>query len=367
MIDWGFSILIILYCFSILYLWMGWERIAITTSEDAIQSVAVLIPIRNEAATILGLLKSLIQQSYNGPIEIIIINDHSQDDSYELVERFIKTKQQFKLISLEENEGKKAAISAGVKLCSSDIILTTDGDCIVLSTWVETMVNAFEETTQFVSGPVKFRNDSTLFAQMQSIEFASLIGSGAALIGWQRPVMANGANMAFRKSVFLGLNGFEGNAETASGDDVFLLHKIAAKFPNSVAFAKQEGAIIETAAQPNLKLFIQQRIRWASKWKAYKDLFSKLTAMLVFIGSLSLIVFPFLVDFERNSMFLWANLWIIKSFFDYYFIRQVSVFLGDKITVFSFVLLQVIYPFYVVFTAFFSLRKSYVWKGRTVQ
>ena len=366
MIDWGFTCLISLYCLSILYLWLGWERIPIIANEDTKPSVSVIVPIRNEVENILGLLVSLQNQLYSGPLEIIIINDYSEDDSYEVVREFIADKASFKLYSLETYTGKKAAISEGIKLATGDIILTTDGDCVARPTWVEAMVNAFDESTQMVSGPVKFATGNSILSKMQSIEFASLIGSGAALIGWQKPLMANGANMGFRKSAFEAVGGFEGNTETASGDDVFLLHKIASYFPNSIAFAKQEDAIMQTVAQPTLKSFVNQRIRWASKWKGYNDVFTKLTAVLIFMLSLSLIAFPFMVKFNSNSMFLWINLWVVKSFFDFFFIRQVSNFLGQKIKILPFVILQIVYPFYVVFTALFSFQKSYVWKGRRV-
>ncbi len=367
MMVFGFSFLVFIYCISIIYMWMGWERIPMLNDNEATPPVTVLIPIRNEAVTIKNLLKSLLNQTYAGEVEVIIIDDHSEDESNKIVKSFVAHNINFKLIELEEKLGKKAAIASGVSQARTDIILTIDGDCLAPPTWVEAMVKTFGEHTQMVSGSVKFKEEPSLFNQLQRIEFTSLIGSGAALIGWGKPLMANGANLGFRKTAFLEVGGFAGNEETASGDDVFLLHKIAAKFPKSVAFVKQEEAIIETLAQPSLKLFMQQRIRWASKWKAYTDLFTKTTAVLIFLLSLSMIVFPFITNFNRPSLFIWANLMIIKSLFDFYFIRQVAEFLKIKIGFIPFVLLQVLYPFYVVITAMVSFKKRYYWKGRTVQ
>ena len=62
---------------------------------------------------------------------------------------------------------------------------------------------------------------------MQELEFLSLIGSGAGAIGIENPIFCNGANMAYRKDVFLETNNFN-NDNTVSGDDVFLLHSIKA-------------------------------------------------------------------------------------------------------------------------------------------
>lgn len=363
----GFTILILLYCLFIIYLWLGWERISVIPTEEHIESIAILIPVRNEEDNIKDLLSDLVNQSYRGEIEIIVIDDHSEDTTVELVKEVADKHSNVKLICLNNTYGKKAALTAGVKEAKAEILLTTDGDCRVFHRWAESMANSFGVSTQFVSGPVKIKKGGDLLSSLQSVEFTSLIGSGAAFIGWGMPVMANGANMGFRRSVFLKIAGFEGNHETASGDDVFLLHKIARENPKSIAFVKDERAIVQTKAQPTLKAFIQQRIRWASKWRAYKDMFTKLTAVLVFIISLTFVILPILVVFKKITLFVWLNLFIIKLFFDFFFIRQFSKFFDEKLNLVSFILLQLFYPFYVVTTAFFSFQKTYYWKGRKVK
>lgn len=367
MIVVGFTFLITCYCFFIVYLWIGWERIPLDLNEETNLSVSIIIPIRNEAANIKNLLNDIKNQSYENSLEVIIVDDHSEDGSAEIVQSIIANNTNVELIGLIDTYGKKAALTAGVKAANSEIILTTDGDCRVSNTWVQTMIRSFTSSTQFVSGPVRFINDGSYFNCIQSMEFSSLIGSGASLIGWGKPVMANGANMGFRKKAFLAVNGFEGNQDTASGDDVFLLHKIAKTYPDSVAFVKQAGAVVQTQAQPTIKAFIRQRIRWVSKWKAYKDLFTKTTAVLVFLVSLALVVLPILVVLKKISLFVWLNLLIIKLFFDFFFIRQISRFFEKKLNLILFILLQVLYPFYVVFTALFSIQKTYYWKGRQVK
>lgn len=367
MIEWLFTFLIISYCLFIVYLWLGWERIPIIANENKNSSVCVVIPIRNEAVNIIKLLDDLKNQIYDNQLYVLIVDDHSEDNSERLINESISDFPNFKLILLIETEGKKAALTKGIENTKAEIILTIDGDCRAPTTWVNTMVNAFSTTTQFVSGPVKFNNEYGFFKKMQQLEFTSLIGSGASLIGWDKPIMANGANMGFRRKAFLKARGFKGNEKTASGDDVFLLHKIANAYPESIGFVKQEEAIVETKSQPTLKAFVQQRIRWASKWKAYTNLFTKTIALLIFIVSLSLLAFPFLVVFHKSSLFLWVNLIVIKSFFDFFFIRKIMHFLGGKINLKAFIILQLIYPFYVVLTALFSLQKTYQWKDRNVR
>ncbi|MFO0004606.1 MAG: glycosyl transferase family 2, partial [bacterium] len=82
--------------------------------------------------------------------------------------------------------------------------------------------------------------------------------------------MANGANLAYPKTVFTEVNGYAGADQIASGDDFFLLHKISDSYPDRIAYLKSKQAIVRTAAQENWSNFLQQRIRWASKSAYYK-------------------------------------------------------------------------------------------------
>lgn len=365
MLEWFFIALVVLYCMFILYLWLGWERLEITSNDEYLPSVAVVIPVRNEADNIQLLLNDLQKQTYRGPWEVIVVNDHSEDNTAEWVQS-LANGNWCTLLELQQEEGKKAALAMGIYQTQAEVILTTDGDCRVGNEWISSMICAFQEEVHMVSGPVGFGKGTNLFHHMQVIEFASLIGSGAALIGWQKPVMANGANLAFRKSAFEEVDGY-GGATTASGDDVFLLHKIAKRYPGSVVFARHEDALVQTHSLKSVKAFGQQRKRWASKWRAYSDNLTKGVAVLVFLLSLSMGMLPILAAFSVVGLFLWLNLLVAKSFFDYFFLRQIIKFSNSKMNMVAFLLLQLVYPYYVVFTALFSFRKMYTWKGRKVQ
>ena len=102
------------------------------------------------------------------------------------------------------------------------------------------------------------------------MEFASLIGSGAGAIGSGNAIFCNGANMAYKKEVFLEVNTYK-NDNAASGDDVFLLHSIKQRYPDGIVFAKDKNAIVNTNALDTLSTFINQRKRWTAKSSSYTD------------------------------------------------------------------------------------------------
>ena len=94
-----------------------------------------------------------------------------------------------------------------------------------------------------------FEDKKGIFQQLQSLEFLSLIGSGAAAIARGKSIFCNGANLAYRKSIFLELNAFDNN--TVSGDDVFLMHHIKQKYAGGIAFASPELEVTGDETQVN--------------------------------------------------------------------------------------------------------------------
>ena len=86
--------------------------------------------------------------------------------------------------------------------------------------------------------------------------------------------------MSFKKDIFLELNKY--SSKIASGDDVFLLHNIKAKYPHSIVFAKDKEAIVETVGVKNIFKFFNQRNRWTAKSTSYRDVDALLTSIIVF-------------------------------------------------------------------------------------
>src|SRR5690606_7532453 len=107
--------------------------------------------------------------------------------------------------------------------------------------------------------------------ELQKLEFLYLIGRGAAEIGNKQPATCNGANLAYRRDIFYELGGFNGIDQLASGDDELFLHKVAARYRQRIGFCKSRDAIVYTDAKRNLREFISQRKRWASKSTHYRN------------------------------------------------------------------------------------------------
>lgn len=249
--------------------------------------VSILVPFRNEEKNILQSLQSITSQSFdNNQYEIIFIDDNSDDNSFEILE-YAKKPNNVKIlkspISSTERAHKKKALKYAIENCRGEIIVTTDADCVHNENWLKNIVNSFDENTAFVSGPVEFLSNGSIYAELQKLEFSSLILVGAGLIGIEKPIICNAANLGFRKSIFNEVGGYEDNLNLTSGDDEFLMQKISRTTNYTIKFCFEKDAISYTNPNKTLNQFFQQRKRWASKGLHYVDKKIILTLILIFL------------------------------------------------------------------------------------
>ena len=350
------------YIILMLVLLYGWER-ALTPlklGNSDLKSITVIVPVRNEEENLERIFQSCNALNYPAEkLEIIFVNDHSSDNSVKLLQD-----SNFTIINqLQEKHGKKDAISFGIANSKSEIIVTTDADCTHHPDWLQSINLLFQNPhTQLVVGSVAMRRMNSFFDRLQSIEFSSLIGSGAALLQFQIPAMANGANLAFRREAFLEVDGYIGNEHIPSGDDEYLLRKIFSTYPEGVVFNNQSNAVVETKPQSSIRSFFKQRIRWAGKWKHQTSTKLKILAFIVFFFQMFFLTMLYLFIAKSNREI--TLLLLTKVAMEGIFLWRVCLFLQTKFSLMAFMLLQLLYPVYVIVTAITSLIVPVDWKDR---
>jgi len=333
-------------------------------------SFSIVIPFRNEAENLPKLLNSIQQLNYPTHLfEILLVNDASKDDSYEIVEEF---KQQFPLINMvlfnnlrKTNAPKKDAINTAINKANFKWIVTTDADCEVPRGWLQ-IFNQFivNRNPVFISAPVKFKEEKSFLYYFQNLNFTSLIGSTIGAFGIKKPFLCNGANLCYKKAVFKELKGFEGNENIASGDDMFLLEKIAKQYPKQTLFLKSTGAVVSTRSEKNWNSYINQQIRWASKATAYKSNFSKFVGSVVLLMNLAIVTLPIIAINSPVYWKLFSIIFIQKMMIDFILIQKTGVFLQTKKSLKNYLLIAFLHPFFITFIGLVSIFKGYEWKGR---
>lgn len=357
----------------IIYYWLSWKKINPFTSDASIAqtTLSVIIPARNEANNIADLLQGLMTQTYPAHLlEIIVVDDHSTDDTAAIVKNNFP---QVTLLSLANdgiNSYKKKAIETGITHASGKLIVCTDADCLVHPNWLQTIEQCYRKTNAaFIVAPVVFSSNGSLVEVFQQMDFMVLQGITGASVTQGVHAMCNGANLAYERSVFYEVNGFAGIDTIASGDDMLLMHKIAQLHPKRISYLPAPEAIVSTAAMPDWKSFFNQRIRWASKAKYYED--KKIFGVLVwvYINNCLFLVWPLLALISGNSFYLigWLFIWVAKTLVELPFYAAVARFFKQQHTVKYFFFFQPLHVFYTVLAGFMGAFGKYEWKGRQVK
>ena len=337
-------------------------------AQASLPFISVVIPFRNESRWLNYLLESLIKQDYPPDLwELIMVDDHSLDSGPILVKRAMedmKTNTHF--IPLENGYGKKDALTAGISLAQSDWILATDADCSFEASWLRSYGKLIaSEDTAMICGAVLYHKDSkSWLAAFQKFEQAILMFVGRASILNGKAFLANGANMAFKKSAFIKADLKASN--TASGDDIFLLHHIKQKDPDKIRFNDAEEALVRTPAKESIIRFLDQRIRWASKSRYYKDSDSLKYGLAIALGNAFVVISLILFSFQFFNFWSLLTLILIKLLGDLAVFIRSKPYLELPHPFLSFLLIFLTYPFYSIGVALLSLLYKPRWKGRKI-
>ncbi|MBC8042446.1 MAG: glycosyltransferase [Rhizobacter sp.] len=337
-------------------------------------TVAVVIAACNEAANIAACLDSLTRQR-RAPDEIILIDDASEDATVAIAEGFESSlPTQLRIVRLPVPSGKKAAIAAGIAVAQSEIIACTDADCTVPETWISEITTSFAGAgVGVVSMPVFYREDcegQTLFEKTEALEFLSLIGVGASLVWSGTPAICNGANLAYLKSAWQQAGGFAASRFT-SGDDEHVMRQIF-RAGYKVIFNASPEAAVTTPGTGNLKAFLKQRIRWASKGTGYREisLGFVLTLALLYVFNLVVLLSPLWMWFGDAWILAAGFAVAVKCSVDFFSMRRIAVRFGKAKWMRYFFFAELLQLLYVSVCApaaqLARISGGYTWKGRRI-
>ena len=364
----------IAYLILIGYLIVGFDKIKRFALKDipAKTKFTVVIPFRNEAEKLPMLLKSISELNYPKALfEIIFIDDESEDHSVEVIKTISKkVRIEETLISIIKNERKtkspkKDAITAAILKAKHKWIITTDADCVLPKFWLDSFDEFIQqEDCELIVAPLTYSKSDNFLERFQLLDILSLQGSTIGGFGISRPFLCNGANLAYKKSLFNDLNGFDGNTDIASGDDIFLLEKAVLKHKSKVRYLKCEHAIVTTQPESTWKNLKHQRMRWAAKTSAYKNWFGKFVGIIIFLMNGGLMVFGLMTLIGIIKWKVFFYILIIKFAIDTLLLFKTALFFNQKESLKSYPLSFFLYPLFSVYIVFISVFKTYKWKGR---
>lgn len=369
----------VLYALLMLYLARGWQRIkpfssGANSDRQTLAFASIVIAARNEENNISQCLEDILQQDFPKHLfEVVVVDDNSEDATVDAVNGFLGRFENIRLVNLANEpgkaEGKKAAIARGIEKARGELIVTTDADCRCGKNWLASIVSYYLKYQPImISGPVVFTAKPGFMGSFMKLEFLSLVASGAGGIGMGKPLMCNGANLAFRRDVFLMDEINITGSGFASGDDMFLMHSIAERLGvGKVHFLKCKDAIVKTPSPASLRSFFMQRIRWGSKTRAYPNTFTASVALIVFLNSITLFASTVMLWFQPQAFIPVMISWSLKAIGDFFVLYPATKFLSERKLLWLLPIFQPVHVIYITVSGLMSFFPWFTWKGRVYE
>jgi glycosyltransferase involved in cell wall biosynthesis len=332
--------------------------------------ISIVLSARNEANTIGRCLEQIIKQQFSTThFEVIVIDDASEDDTYQIANKILeKSALQFQVIREPVHQGKKKNIAKAIMLAKGSIIVTTDADVVFrFSNWLSTISNYFEiHKPEMLVMSVDFETESGLLPTFQIIENIALTAITAGYVGIHKPFMCNGANLAFKKSAYELVNGYQSHLHISSGEDVFLMEAIKKINPSGIHYVLSRALIVKTKAQANFRDFFNQRIRWAYKAKYNSNFLNLSAGFIVMMANLLILAF-FMSIINKSVIMPYLSIFVLSKFvFDFLLLFLASDYLGRLKYLGWMIPFQCIYWIYALVIGVCSLFIKPYWKDKKI-
>lgn len=329
--------------------------------------ISVIIPFRNEKERIIPLLHALKQYSWE-KVEFIFVDDHSDDNTAEIINEALKEgKISYRIVD-SIKPGKKWAQYTGVNASSSEIILCTDADAVVTPQWAKAMLHELRNK-HFVFGNVVllFQEKEGSWKNMQQYEQSMFTTLAYVSYLMKAPFLCSGASMGFYKKDYLQL--FEAiHPEIPSGDDVFLLNAMYKQWGiGGIEAIFSPETKVTVQGVPSFSEYIMQKRRWVSKWNH----FDKRIRTTAFFWLINYLILYFLAGqlFFIHGQYLWIGLLVmgLKAIFDILFLYLAGLKGGGNMNIFKVALWYFLYGPVLLAGMLLNKKQSVIWKHRTIQ
>ncbi len=332
--------------------------------------ISIVISARNEAQHIEACLYQIMRQEYLPEnFELILIDDCSTDNTYQLAEAVLKASPlNYQLIRQPEHKGKKHNLHMAIAQAKGRIIVTTDADVIYRNThWLLTISCYFRKyEPHMLIMPIDFETREGVLPAFQVLENFALTAITAGYAGIQKPFMCNGANLSFTKQAYQAVNGYQSHLHISSGEDVFLLEDLKKLKSSSIHYFLSRSLIVKTTTQTRLTDFFAQRVRWAYKAKYNSNLLNIVAGLIIMLANL--LFLALIVSIIKKSVLVpYLSIFVVaKVVFDFLLLFLAADFLGRIKYIRWLIPFECVYWVYALFVGTGSLFVKPYWKGKKI-
>ncbi len=257
--------------------------------------VSIIVPAYNESTVIAATVRSLLRQAHRGDIEIVVVDDGSPDDTFEVVKREFAGDSRI-AVYRKANGGKASALNYGLERSKHEIVICLDADTqFTRKTVARLIAPMIDPAISAVAGNAKVGNRTNLVTRFQAVEYVTSQNLERRAFAMLNCItVVPGAVGAWRKTDVIAAGGFSDDTLAEDQDLTLSLGRAGKR----VVYA--EDAIAYTEAPTTMRMLARQRFRWSfgtlqCAWK-HRDM-----TLRARYGSLGLVALP--------------NLWIFQIFY----------------------------------------------------
>jgi len=364
--EYIFSIIAGAYFILHLYLLSGLKKSVNANSDNKnnVNSISVIVAGRNESNNITDCINSIKQSHVSDKqVEYIFVNDNSDDNTFELMQKAVDGVPGFKVInsypSLSSNlKGKANAIDNAISVSKGEIIISTDADCIVPHTWVNNTADHFKNETGMVCGFTFIDHKNSLFPLMQCIDWFYLLTLASSSCGLNKIMSCIGNNISFTKEAYMDVGGYS-SIKFSVTEDLALMRKINASGKFKIIFPLDKNCLVKTKPCKNLNELFSQKRRWFRGGIGI-NILGYMTGVCLYSVNILLLFGLFFIDLP-----LYLLLVTVKIFSEILLLR-------NTFRIFN---VRYLYKYYLLFTVYFAMyglllpltfvfRSRIKWKNR---
>ncbi|WP_321436777.1 glycosyltransferase [uncultured Bacteroides sp.] len=332
--------------------------------ETDLPPVSVIISARNESENLQKNLPYVLEQDYPN-FEVIVINDGSTDESEDVLtifeEKYTNLYHTFTPDGARYISRKKLAITLGIKASKHNWLVFTDADCRPASNdWLKLMARNFSPRTDIVLGYSGYEQEKGWF--QRKVAFSNLFMSmrylGFALIN--KPYMAIGRNMAYRKELFFKNKGFSSHLNLQRGDDDLFINEVATPFNTRVETSP--NAVIRMEPAYSFKSWKEEKVSYLATSHYYHGLQRywmgfETTSRLLFITATIAAIVVGAINMQWIVLGIAILAYILRYVMQAIIINQTAADFGEKKYYLTLPLFDIIQPLDVLnFKLFRKIR-----------
>lgn len=324
--------------------------------------ISILIAVRNEEHNIIKCLEAIGRLDYPPQkIEILLGDDSSTDNTYKIIQQFIRQKPFYRCVRIIQNlgqaRGKANVLAHLTRLATSDLYFITDADILVPPTWVREMLAATRDAEIGLVTGITTVKGQGLFAALQAIDWINALGLMQVVSDLHLPVSTMGNNMLVTRAAYEATGGYE-NMPFSVTEDVQLFKAVIRQHYKTLNIF-HAGVLAYSTPAATWAQLLHQRKRWM---QGIWHLPWYMSIVLVIYASFYAFCLPFVA---YTSGWVVLALFLAKLFLQTWFINRCLARLGLRYPQSTIVMFE----FYAIFVSlvtilFFLLPIKVTWKER---